>query len=154
MLIYLCVNSAFGSVASLDFGVFGGCLSYCAQLCQVLYLFYLKTGNIIPPYHPYKSLYFNILHEYSASTTCAATRHSGIVNGKCFRCLVYLNMRLAAAGLFFDFYQLIFCTVSTTKLIIPSIPSDGLSILMPLIFSLPKPFGATVILNLSPSTIL
>ena len=25
MLIYLCVNSAFGSVASLDFGVFGAC---------------------------------------------------------------------------------------------------------------------------------
>ena len=26
MLIYLCVNSAFGSVASLDFGLFGACL--------------------------------------------------------------------------------------------------------------------------------
>jgi len=28
MLIYLCVNSAFGSVANLDFGVFGGRLKY------------------------------------------------------------------------------------------------------------------------------
>jgi len=34
MLIYLYVNSAFGSVASLDFGIFGGCrTSKNSKLC-------------------------------------------------------------------------------------------------------------------------
>ena len=35
MLIYLCVNSAFGSVASLDFGVFGACHLFFLHICPL-----------------------------------------------------------------------------------------------------------------------
>ncbi len=43
-------------------------------------------------------------------------------------------------------------TVSTTKRLTPSTPSAGLSILRRLMFSLPKPLGATVMVQPSPST--
>ena len=43
-------------------------------------------------------------------------------------------------------------TVSMTNFLKPSTPSAGLSIWMRLMFSLPKPLGATVMVQLSPST--
>ena len=43
-------------------------------------------------------------------------------------------------------------TVSTTNFLKPSTPSAGLSIWMRLMFSLPKPLGATVMRQPSPST--
>jgi len=46
-----------------------------------------------------------------------------------------------------------FDTVSTINFFIPSMPSEGVSIARALMFSLPKPFGATVIFILSPDVI-
>ena len=45
-------------------------------------------------------------------------------------------------------------TVSVTKFTISSVAADGVNILSADIFSLPKPFGHTSILTLSPETIL
>ena len=45
-----------------------------------------------------------------------------------------------------------FSTVSIIKSLIPSIPAEGLNIFTALMFSLPKPFGAIVMVSLSPFT--